>query len=108
MHDVFAEEGLRVQGMMANIRSAVEQGKPHFLWVKTDQWLTEADFGFMDIDQLHHMAARRIDYYIAGGMHFGCREVMVPPDSPIKSEALPKLNDYVAEGLKPANSTPWA
>jgi len=146
----FAEEGLRVQGMMADIRSAVEQGKPHFLWVKTDQGLTEADFGFMDIDQLHHMAAGKIDYYIVDGMNFGCMEVMVPLDSPIKStadlkgkrvemnpwwvapfravqgltfvnqelkghgldpakdvtltpmpwEALPKLNDYVAEGFK--------
>ena len=146
----FAEEGLRVQGAMVDIRAAVEQDKPHFLWIKTDQGLTEADFGFLDIDQLHHMAAGKIDYYIVDGMNFGCMEVMVPADSPIKTaadlkgkkvemnpwwvapfravngltfvnqelkaygldptkdviltpmpwEALPKLNDYVAEGFK--------
>lgn len=146
----FAEEGLRVQGAIVDIRGAVEQGKPHFLWLKTDRGLTEADFGFLDIDQLHHLAAGRIDYYVVDGMNFGCMEVMVPPDSPIKSpsdlkgkkieinpwwvapfrtvhgltfvneelkahgldptrdvtltpmpwEALPKLNEYVAEGFK--------
>jgi len=73
----FAEEGLRVQGMVVDIRAAVEQGKPHFLWVKTDQGLTEADFGFMDIDQLHHMAAGKIDYYIVEGLNFGCMEIGV-------------------------------
>lgn len=83
----FAEEGLSVQGMKVDVRSAVEQGKPHFLWVKTDKGLSEADFGFLDIDQLHHLAAGRIDYYIVDGMNFGCMEVMVPPDSPIKSAA---------------------
>lgn len=146
----FAEEGLSVQGMAADVRSAVEQGKPHFLWVKTDKGLTEADFGFLDVDQLHNMAAGKIDYYIVDGMNFGCMEVMVPPDSPVRSaadlkgkrvevnpwwfapfrspngltfvnqelkahgldpakdvtlapmpwEALPRLNDYVAEGFK--------
>lgn len=146
----FAEEGLRVQGMMIDLRSAVEQGKTHWLWVKTDKGLTEADFGFLDIDQLHYMAAGKIDYYIVDGMNFGCMEVMVPPDSSMKSaadlkgkkielnpwwvapfrsphgltfvneelkasgldpardvtlapmpwEALPRLNDYVAEGFK--------
>jgi hypothetical protein len=48
----FAEEGLTVQGLMVDTRGAVEQGKPHFLYVKTDKGLTEADFGFID-DQLH-------------------------------------------------------
>src|SRR5262245_237167 len=28
--------------------------------------------GFIDIDQLHHMAVRKIDYYIVDGMNFGC------------------------------------
>ncbi|MBI2468158.1 MAG: ABC transporter substrate-binding protein [Candidatus Rokubacteria bacterium] len=147
---LFAEEGLSVQGMAVSTRDAVEQGKPHFLWVKTDKGLTEADFGFLDVDQLHNMAAGRIDYYIVEGMNFGCMEIMVPLDSPIKSaadlkgkkvevnpwwfapfrspngltfvneelkaqgldprtdvtltpmpwEALPRLNDYVAEGFK--------
>lgn len=83
----FAEEGLSVQGMPADVRSAIEQDKPHFLWVKTDKGLTEADFGFIDVDQLHNMAAGKIDYYIVDGMNFGCMEVMVPPDSPIKSVA---------------------
>ena len=146
----FAEEGLSVQGAEVDVRSAVEQGKPHMLWVKTDSGLSEADFGFLVMDQLHHMAAGKIDYYIVDGMNFGCLEVMVPPDSPLKSaadlkgktiavpptalspfvapsgtllisdelrasgldpardvslvpipwEALPKLNDYVAEGFK--------
>jgi len=66
----FAEEGLNVQGMMVDVRTAVEQGKPHFLWVKTDQGLTEADFGFLDIDQLHHIAAEKVDYYIEGSGSF--------------------------------------
>ena len=83
----FAEEGLSVQGMPADVRSAIAEGKPHFLWVKTDKGLTEADFGFLDIDQLHNMAAGKIDYYIVDGMNFGCMEGMVPPDSPIKSAA---------------------
>ena len=83
----FAEEGLSVQGMMVDARSAVEQTKPHFLWVKTDKGLSEADFGFLDIDQLHHMAAGKVDYYIVDGGNFGCMEVMVPPDSPMKSAA---------------------
>ncbi|MBI3329133.1 MAG: hypothetical protein HYZ81_20815, partial [Nitrospinae bacterium] len=87
MKGFFAEEGLSVQGMMADVHAAVEQEKPHFLWVKTHQGLTETDFGFLDIDQLHHMAAGKIDYYIVEGMNFGCMEVMVPLDSPIRSVA---------------------
>src|SRR5437660_669522 len=83
----FAEEGLSVQGMMVDVRAAFEQGKPHFLWVKTDQGLTETDFGFLILDQLHHLVAGKIDYYIVDGMHFGCEEVLVPPDSPLKSTA---------------------
>src|SRR5712691_5401223 len=83
----FAEEGLSVQGMMTDVRSAVEQGKPHGLWVKTDQGLTEADFGFLAMDQLHHVAAGKVDYYIVDGLNFGCEEVLVPLDSPIKSTA---------------------
>jgi NitT/TauT family transport system substrate-binding protein len=146
----FAEEGLSVQGMAINTRAAVEGDKPHFLWIKTDKGLIEADFGFLDIEQLHHMAAGNINYYIVDGMNFGCMEVMIPPDSPMKTaadlkgkkveinpwwvtpfrsvhgltfvneelkvhgvdptkdvalvptpwDALPKLNDYVAEGFK--------
>jgi NitT/TauT family transport system substrate-binding protein len=83
----FAEEGLSVQGMRVDVRSAIEQGKPHFLWLKTDKGLSEADFGFLDIDQLHHLAAGKIDYYIVDGMNFGCMEIMVAPDSPLKSAA---------------------
>lgn len=83
----FAEEGVSVQGMGVDLRSAVEQGKPHFLWVKTEKGLTEADLGFLDVDQLHNLVAGKIDYYIVDGMNFGCMEVMVPPDSPIKSAA---------------------
>jgi NitT/TauT family transport system substrate-binding protein len=83
----FAEEGLSVQGMQVDARAAVTEGKPHFLWVKTDKGLTEADFGFLVMDQLHHVAAGKVDYYIVDGMNFGCTEVMVPPDSPLKSSA---------------------
>ncbi len=82
---LFAEEGLTVQGMPVDTRGAIEQGKPHWLWVKTDKGLTEADFGFVDVDQLHHMAAGRVGYYIVEGMNFGCMDVMVPVDSPLKS-----------------------
>jgi len=146
----FAEEGLRVQGIAAlDTRTAVAQDRPHRLWVNTDQGLTEADFGYFDTDQLHHMAAGKVDYYIVDGNHFGCWSVMVAPDAPIQSvadlkgkaigilphavepfllhghmwlhhwlkapgleapkevtlvpipwEALPTLNDYVAEGFK--------
>jgi NitT/TauT family transport system substrate-binding protein len=83
----FAEEGLTVQGLMVDTRGAVEQGKPHFLYVKTDKGLTEADFGFVDVDQLHHMAAGKIGLYIVAGMNFGCMDVMVPVDSTLKSAA---------------------
>src|SRR5262245_33860726 len=83
----FAEEGLSVQGERVALRDAIEAGKPHFLWIKTDKGLTEADFGFLDVDQLHSMAAGKIDYYIVDGMNCGCMEVMVPPDSPLKSAA---------------------
>jgi NitT/TauT family transport system substrate-binding protein len=146
----FAEEGLRVEGKRVDVRAAMAESKPHFLWIKTDGGLSEADFGFLDVDQLQHLASGKIDYYIVDGMNFGCMEVMVPPNSPIKSpadlkgkkiamnpwweapfrsphgltfvneelkvhgldpakdvtltpipwEALPKLNDYVAEGFK--------
>ena len=84
---LFAEEGLSVQGMPVDTRSAVEQGKTNWLMVKTDKGLTEADFGFLDIDQLHHMAAGKIGHYIVDGMNFGCMDVMVPVDSPLKSAA---------------------
>ncbi len=83
----FAEEGLSVQAPPIDVHAAVTQQKPHFLWVKTDKGLTEADFGFLTYNQLHHMAAGRVDYYIVDGMHFGCSEVMVQPDSPMKSAA---------------------
>lgn len=101
---LFAEEGLRVQGVMVNFRTAVEQAKPHALWVKTDQGLTEADFGFLDMDALHHMAAGEIDYYIVDGMHFGCFEVLVPPDSPMKSPA--DLKGKTIE-IDPWSAAPW-
>jgi len=83
----FAEEGLSIQPMTVDVKGAVEQNKPHFLWYKTDKGLVEADFGFLDVDQLHNLVAGKIDYYIVDGMNFGCMEVMVPPDSPIKSVA---------------------
>jgi NitT/TauT family transport system substrate-binding protein len=83
----FAEEGLSVQPMLIDLRWAVEQNKGSWLWGKTDKGYTEADFGFLDIDQLHKMAAGQTDYYIVDGMNFGCMEVMVPPDSAIKTTA---------------------
>ena len=83
----FAEEGLSVQGMTTQARSAVEQGKTHPLWVKTDTGLTEADFGYIEMDLLPNMTAGKVDYYIVDGMNFGCQEVMVAPDSPLKSAA---------------------
>ena len=84
---LFAEEGLSVQGMTTQVRSAVEQDKTHPLWVKTDTGLTEADFGYLEMDLLPNMTAGKIDYYIVDGMNFGCEEVLVPLDSPIKSAA---------------------
>jgi NitT/TauT family transport system substrate-binding protein len=143
----FAEEGLSVQAMEVDARTALEQGKPYQLsWVKTDQGLIETDFVFLVMVDLDTMAAGKIDYYIVDGAHVGCVAVMVPPDSPVKSaadlkgktialmpwerpyrqpevlnqelktsgldptrdvtqvlvpwEALPSLNDYVAEGFK--------
>jgi NitT/TauT family transport system substrate-binding protein len=143
----FAEEGLRVQAMEIDPRTAIEQGKPsQWHWVKTDQGLIETDFGFVVMENLDTMAAGKGDYYIVEGMHVGCDALMVPPDSPVTSaadlkgktiaimpwaapyrghmffdqelkssgldptrdvtqvlvpwEALPSLNDYVAEGFK--------
>jgi ABC-type nitrate/sulfonate/bicarbonate transport system substrate-binding protein len=146
----FAEEGLRVQGIAAlDSRTAVAQGRSHRLWVKTDVGLAEADIGYFDTDQLHHMVAGSVDYYIVDGNHFGRWSVMVAPNAPIQSaadlkgktieigpvamepfllhghmwlhhwlkapgldaptdvtlstypwEALPNLNDYVAEGFR--------
>jgi NitT/TauT family transport system substrate-binding protein len=83
----FAEEGLRVQGSMVDARAAIEQNKPHWLWVKTDKGLTEADFGFLLTDHLHRVAAGEVDFYIVDGIHPGCEEVLVPPGSPIQSAA---------------------
>jgi NitT/TauT family transport system substrate-binding protein len=83
----FAEEGLSVQGPDEDVQAAVTQNKTHFLWVRTDKGLTEADFGFITRAQLHHMAAGKIDYYIVDGIHVGCAEVMVRPDSPMRSAA---------------------
>jgi sulfonate transport system substrate-binding protein len=83
----FAEEGLSVQGLPVDTRGAVEQGKTNFLYVKTEKGLTEADFGFIDVDQLHHMAAGKIGHYIVEGMNFGCMDVMVPIDSTLASAA---------------------
>jgi NitT/TauT family transport system substrate-binding protein len=146
---LFAEEGLSVQGMRLDTQAAVEQSKSPSLWGKTDKGLTEADFGYLELSQLHTLGAGKLDYYIVDGMNFGCNQIMVTPDSPLKSaadlkgktialtpvwgtpfrppppptyvteelkahgldpkevtvtlipwEALPKLRDYVAEGLK--------
>src|SRR5260370_42279197 len=84
----FAEEGLRVRGIAElDNRTAVSEGRSHRLWVKTDAGLTEADFGYFDTDQLHHMVAGNVDYYIVDGNHFGCWSVMVAPDAPIQSAA---------------------
>ena len=83
----FAEEGLSVQGLRVDLRTVIEQGKSHPLWVKTDKGVTEADFGYLDMDSLHNVAAGKIDYYILDGMNFGCNEVLVPADSPMKSAA---------------------
>jgi NitT/TauT family transport system substrate-binding protein len=143
----FAEEGLSVQAMEVDPRTALEQGKPNqFGWVKTDQGLVETDFGLLVMYDLNALAAGKIDYYIVEGAHVGCSAIMVPPDSPMQSaadlkgktiallpaerpyrqpeflnqelqtvgldptkdvtqvlipwEALPTLNDYVAEGFK--------
>jgi NitT/TauT family transport system substrate-binding protein len=84
---MFAEEGLSVQGAVIDLKTAVEQNRGTWLVVKTEQGYSEADFGFLDIDQLHKMAAGQTDYYIVEGIHFGCMEVMVPPDSSIKTAA---------------------
>jgi NitT/TauT family transport system substrate-binding protein len=84
----YTEEGLSVQAMpYLDSRTAFEQVKPHRLWVQTDRGITEADFGFFDMDQFHHMAAGKVDYYIVEGMHFGCQVAMVPADSPMTSPA---------------------
>src|SRR5215471_1775404 len=84
----FAEEGLLVRGVAAlDNRTAVSEGRSHRLWVKTDAGLTEADFGYFDTDQLHHMVAGNVDYYIVDGNHFGCWSVMVAPDGPVQSVA---------------------
>jgi NitT/TauT family transport system substrate-binding protein len=83
----FAEEGLTVQGHMVATRPAIEQGKTNWLQIKTDKGLTEADFGFIDVDQLHHMAAGAMAHYIVEGLNFGCMDVMVPMDSPLTSAA---------------------
>src|SRR5215510_9592531 len=143
----FAEEGLNVQPMDIDPRTAIEQGKPsQWQWVKTDQGLIATDFGILVMMDLDAMAAGKVDYYIVDGMHVGCLAVMVPPDSPVQSpadlkgktiaippwdapyrghmffdqelktagldstrdvtqvpipwEAIPSLNDYVAEGFK--------
>src|SRR4051794_35688203 len=54
----FTQEGLSVQGVRTlDNRTAVTQGRSHRLWVKTEAGLTEADFGYFDTDQLHHMVA---------------------------------------------------
>ena len=84
----FAEEGLHVRGVAAlDNQTAVAQGRPHRLWVKTDAGMSEADVGYFDTDQLHHMVAGKVDYYIVDGNHFGCWSVMVAPDGPIQSIA---------------------
>ena len=83
----FAEEGLSVQPMLIDLKTAVEQDRGTWLLIKTDKGFSEADFGFLDIDQLHKMAAGQTDYYVVDGMNFGCMEVLVPPDSPIKTTA---------------------
>jgi NitT/TauT family transport system substrate-binding protein len=84
----FAEEGLNVQPMEIDPRTAIEQGKPsQWQWVKTDQGLIETDFGFLVIVDLDAMAAGKVDYYIVDGMHVGCLAVMVPLDSPMQSAA---------------------
>ncbi|HEU4369942.1 MAG TPA: ABC transporter substrate-binding protein [Methylomirabilota bacterium] len=84
---LFAEEGLTVQGLPVDTRGAIEQGKTNWLHVKTDKGLTEADFGFIDVDQLHYMAAGKIGHYIVDGMNFGCMDIMVPADSTLTSAA---------------------
>jgi hypothetical protein len=68
---LFAEEGLSVQGINTAGRAAVEQGKTHPLWVSTPQGLTEADFGYIEMDLLPNLAAGKIDYYVVDGMNFG-------------------------------------
>jgi ABC-type nitrate/sulfonate/bicarbonate transport system substrate-binding protein len=86
--DFFAKEGLSVKGVAAlDNRTAFTQGRSHRLWVKTEAGISEADIGYFDTDQLHHMAAGTVDYYIVDGNHFGCWSVMVAPDSPIQSVA---------------------
>jgi len=84
---LFAEEGLTVEGKVIDLKTAVEQNRGSWLLYKTDKGFSEADFGFLDIDQLHKMAAGETDYYVVDGMNFGCMEVMVPPDSTLKSAA---------------------
>jgi len=84
---LFAEEGLTVQGAAVDTRGAIEQGKTNWLQVKTDKGLTEADFGFLDVDQLHYMAAGKIGHYVVDGLNFGCMDVMVPVDSTAASAA---------------------
>jgi len=83
----FAEEGLSVEGKLIDLKTAVEQNRGSWLLYKTDKGFSEADFGFLDIDQLHKMAAGETDYYVVEGMNFGCMEVMVPPDSAMKTAA---------------------
>jgi NitT/TauT family transport system substrate-binding protein len=100
----FAEEGLRVQGVAAlDNRTAVAEGRSHRLWVKTEAGVSEADIGYFDTDQLHHMVAGKVDYYIVDGNHFGCWSVMVPPDGPVQSVAdlKGKAIEIVAYAVEP-------
>src|SRR5262245_18891160 len=84
----FAEEGLSVQALEVDPRTALAQGTPNqFGWVKTDQGLVETDFGLLVMYDLNALAAGKIDYYLVEGAHVGCAAIMVPPDSPMQSAA---------------------
>jgi len=82
----YAEEGLKVEAYPYDLVTSVEKDKARWL-VKTPEGLREPDFGVVPVESLHNVVNGKIDMYIVDGYNYGCMELMVPPDSDIKSVA---------------------
>jgi ABC-type nitrate/sulfonate/bicarbonate transport system substrate-binding protein len=84
--DFFSAEGLDVEVFERDL----SQGHLHgwnSVWVRGPSGLLRNDAMVVEYPVLQDMASGAMDYYIVAGEHSGCRQLVVPVGSPIRSVA---------------------
>jgi NitT/TauT family transport system substrate-binding protein len=83
----FAAEGLDVDLLPTDVdpHAALEHDIPAGRWVNGPNGRMRADLTIVEYPHLPAMASGSLDYYVVAGEHSGCRQLVVPIDSPIRA-----------------------